>query len=79
MAVRKFLFDCYNPMEVVPIVLYSSIKFDDKGKPTYGFYTHTSMEGTIQVPAKSPDGMLKEDFIPNDLGLVVEAINEYYN
>lgn len=78
-TIGKMLDDCYNPMEVVPIVLYSSIKFDDKGKPTYGFYTHTSMEGTIQVPAKSPDGMFKEDFIPNDLGLVVEAINEYYN
>ena len=68
----------YNPMEVVPMVLYSAIKFDEKGKPTYGFYTHASMEGTIQIPAKTPNEMFTEDFIPNDLGAVVKAMNEYY-
>lgn len=68
----------YNPVEVVPMVLYSSIKYDDKGKPTYGFYTHRCMEGTIEIPAKSPDEMFAEDFIPNDLGAVVTAMNEYY-
>ena len=47
----------YNPMEVVPMVLYSAIRFDDKGKPTYGFYTHATMEGTIQIPAKTPNEM----------------------
>ena len=69
----------YNPVEVVPIVLYSDIVFNDKGEATYGFYTHRSMKGTIQIPAKSPADMFTEDFIPNDLGLVVKAINEYYN
>ena len=68
----------YNPVEVVPMVLLSSIKYDDKGKPTYGFYTHRCMEGTIEIPAKSPDGMFEEDFIPNDLGVVVKAMTEYY-
>lgn len=68
----------YNPVEVVPMVLYSSIKYDDKGKPTYGFYTHRCMEGTVEIPAKSPDEMFTEDFIPNDLGAVVKAMNEYY-
>ena len=68
----------YNPMEVVPMVLYSAIKFDEKGKPTYGFYTHASMEGTVQLPAKTPNEMFAEDFIPNDLGAVVKAMNEYY-
>ena len=68
----------YNPMEVVPMVLYSAIKFDEKGKPTYGFYTHASMEGTVQIPAKTPNEMFDEDFIPNDLGAVVKAMNEYY-
>lgn len=68
----------YNPMEVVPMVLYSAIKFDEKGKPTYGFYTHASMEGTVQIPAKTPNEMFAEDFIPNDLGAVVKAMNEYY-
>ena len=68
----------YNPMEVVPMVLYSAIKFDEKGKPTYGFYTHATMEGMIQIPTKTPNEMFDEDFIPNDLGAVVKAMNEYY-
>lgn len=69
----------YNPVEVVPMVLYSAIKYDDKGNPQYGFYTHRCMEGTVEIPAKSPDGMFEHDFIPNDLGMVVKAMNEYYN
>ena len=66
-------------MEVVPMVLYSTVLYDDKGQASYGFYTHRFMHGTIEIPAKSPDGMFEEDFIPNDLGLVVQKINEYYN
>ena len=68
----------YNPLEVVPMVLYSSVQYDDKGNAKYGFYTHRTKEGTIEIPAKSPSGMFEEDFIPNDLGLVVDAIKNYY-
>ena len=68
----------YNPVEVVPMVLYSAIKYDEKGNATYGFYTHRCMEGTVEIPAKSPADMFEEDFISNDLGLVVKAMNEYY-
>ena len=68
----------YNPVEVVPMVLYSAIKYDDKGNASYGFYTHRCMEGTVEIPAKSAEGLFDEDFIPNDLGLVVKAMNEYY-
>lgn len=68
----------YNPLEVVPMVLYSSVVYDDKGQAKYGFYTHRFKEGTVEIPAKTPDGMFDEDFIPNDLGLVVKAMNEYY-
>ena len=77
-TVGAMLDNQYNPIEVVPMVLYSAIKFDDKGKPTYGFYTHATMEGSVQIPAKTPDEMFTEDFIPNDLGAVVKAMNEYY-
>ena len=69
----------YNPLEVVPMVLFSAVKFDDKGNASYGFYTHRCMQGTIEIPAKSPDGMFEEDFIPNDLGYVTTKMNEYYN
>ena len=68
----------YNPVEVVPMVLYSAIKYDDKGQATYGFYTHRFMDGTVEIPAKSPEGMIEEDFIPNDLGIVATAMKEYY-
>lgn len=69
----------YNPIEVVPMVLYSAVKFDDKGKATFGFYTHRVVEGIVEIPAKTPDEMFDEDFIPNDLSVVVKAMNEYYN
>lgn len=68
----------YNPVEVVPMVLYAAIKYDDKGNAHYGFYTHRCMEGTVEIPAKSPDGMFEQDYIDNDLQAVVNAMNEYY-
>lgn len=60
------------------MVLYSSIKYDDKGNASYGFYTHRCMEGGVEIPAKSPDEMFKDDFIPNDLAYVTKAMDEYY-
>ena len=77
-TIGKLLDTQYNPIEVVPMVLYSSVRYDDKGNATYGFYTHRTKEGSIEIPAKTPDGMFEEDFIPNDLGLVVKAMNSYY-
>lgn len=78
-TIGKMIDDCYNPIEVVPMVLYSSIKYDEKGNPQYGFYTHRCMEGAVEIPAKTPDGMFEQDFISNDLGIVVKAMQEYYN
>lgn len=69
----------YNPVEVVPMVLYSSIQYDEKGTAKYGFYTHRIMQGTIEIPAKSPDGMFEDDFIENNLSIVVKKMEEYYN
>lgn len=68
----------YNPVEVVPMVLYSSVRYDDKGNAQYGFYTHRCKEGMIEIPAKTPADMFEDDFIPNDLGIVVKAMQEYY-
>ena len=78
-TVGKLIDSSYNPVEVVPMVLFSSVKYDDKGNASYGFYTHKCMEGNVEIPAKSPDEMFEENFIPNDLGYVVKAMNEYYN
>lgn len=78
-TIGKLLDSQYNPVEVVPIVLYSSVIYDEHGKASYGFFTHRHKEGTTVIPAKSPDGMFDQDFIPNDLGAVVKAIDAYYN
>ena len=77
-TVGNLVDNCYNPLEVVPMVLYSSVKYDDKGNTQYGFYTHRCKEGVVEIPAKTPDEMFEEDFIPNDLGYVVKKMNEYY-
>ncbi len=77
-TIGKLLDTQYNPVEVVPMVLYSSVKYDDKGNASYGFYTHRTKEGNVEIPAKTPAEMFEEDFIPNDLGLVVKKMAEYY-
>lgn len=68
----------YNPVEIVPVVLYSDVLFDENGIPKYGFFTKRSLKDGVEIPAKSPDGMFTDSFIPNDLGLVVKAMTEYY-
>lgn len=78
-TVGKLLDNQYNPIEVVPMVLYATVKYDEQGTPQYGFYTHATKEGSIEIPAKSPDGMFADNFIPNDLGEVVKAMDAYYN
>ncbi len=77
-TVGKLLDKMYNPLESVTTTLIALPKYDNDGNPTYGFYTHRCKIGGIVLPAKSPDGMFDEDFIPNDLKYVVDKMNEYY-
>ena len=77
-TIGKLLDTTYNPIEVVPIVLYSDIRYDEKGKAQFGFYTHRIMCGQIEIPSKTPDEMFEEDWVPNDLQLVVTKMNQYY-
>ena len=77
-TIGKLLDSTYNPVEVVPMVLYSQVKYDDKGGSTYGFYTHRCIDNNVIIPAKSPADMFEDDFIPNDLQYVVNKMNEYY-
>jgi hypothetical protein len=58
--------------------LFCQPKYDENGIPKYGFYTHRCRINGVEIPAKSPDGMFEEDFIPNDLKYVVDKMNEYY-
>lgn len=78
-TVGNMVDNAYNPLEVVSTVLYSDVKFDDKGKAEYGFYTHRQIINGVVIPAKTPAGMFEQDFIPNDLGIVVKAMSEYFN
>lgn len=54
-------------------VLFAEIKEGEDGKPNYVFQTHS--DGT--TTAKSPMGCFEEDYIPNDLQLVLDKIAEY--
>ena len=57
------------------VVLYGKSTFDNKNGAQRNFVTN--MDG--QYPAKSPFGMFDELYIKNDLGLVIDTMNEYYN
>ena len=78
-SVGKLLDKLYNPVENVTVVLFAQPIYDDKGNPKFGFYTHRKKMNGIELPSKSPDGMFEEDFIPNDLAVVIKAMQEYYN
>lgn len=50
---------------------------EEDGKKILKKYFVTNFDG--QYPAKSPYGMFPDIYISNDLGYVVEKINEYYS
>lgn len=56
-------------------VLYTQVDTDKDGKSTYQFLTNRK----DLYPAKSPDGMFEDLLIPNDLSIVLEKVNKYYN
>lgn len=73
----KMIEDHYNPLEVVPICLYCKPSLE-KGQTVYQFYTHKAIIGTAEIPAKTPEGMFDTDTIPNDLAVVFQAMDNYY-
>jgi len=77
-TVGKLLDKIYSPEENVSVLLYAQPIFDDKGKASFGFYTHKKRVNGIEIAAKSPEGMFKEDYIPNDLKFVTDSLLEYY-
>lgn len=78
-TVGRLLDKMYDPLENVTITLFSEPIYDDKGNPTFGFHTRRKQIGNIELPCKTPEGMFEEDFIPNDLNLLVQTMNKYYN
>jgi len=75
--VGKMVEDHYNPIEVVPICLYCKPTFEKNGEAAYQFFTQKVMLDSVEIPAKSPEGMFDLK-IPNDLSIVINAMNSYY-
>ncbi len=55
-------------------ILYAGVTTEGS-KIKYGFKTHGDGTSTC----KSPIGLFKDDFIPNDMGFVLKKMQEYYN
>lgn len=64
----------FVPESFSTVVLYSHVEVIPGQKPTYHFRTTTNGKDTC----KSPIGMFTEETIPNDLQLVTNTIDNYY-
>lgn len=75
----KMLSDKVNLAGLFTVVLYTNVKTTMQGS-TYSFVTNQYIDDRgIHVMAKSPRGMFEERLIPNDLGHVLDKIDEYNN
>ena len=59
---------------LLTVCLYTNVE-ETKDGAIYSFVTNRYKK----MPAKSPEGMFSDLKIPNDLQLVVDTLNEYYN
>jgi hypothetical protein len=71
----KMLDNQINLEGLFTICLYTHVEEAKDGTTSYNFVTNRFKK----YPAKSPDGMFSEIKIPNNLQIVVDTINEYYN
>jgi len=71
----KMLDNQINLEGLFTICLYTHIEEQKDGTASYNFVTNRFKK----YPAKSPDGMFDQVKIPNNLQLVVNTIDEYYN
>lgn len=77
-TVGKLLDEKYNIFENVDVILFAEPQVMGN-TVKYGYYTNLAQgKGGAYVPAKTPMGMFKDIFIPNDLQMVADAINNYY-
>ena len=76
----KMLEDKVNPIGMFTTVLFTTHKTSLQGVTSYYFITNKHVdERGILIPAKSPIGMFDDKLIPNDMGLVLQKMNEYNN
>lgn len=74
-TVGKMVQDYITPEGKYDIVLFGKQTMGEDKKVVKQFVTN--FDG--QYPSKSPVGMFEEQYIPNDLGYVIEKVEEYYN
>lgn len=73
------LSDKVNLAGLFTIVLYTNVKTNMQGT-TYSFVTNQYIDDRgVYVMAKSPRGMFDEILIPNDMGFVLQKVEEYNN
>lgn len=72
----KMVDEYITPEGKFDITLIGKSRFDSSTKKVVKEYLTNEDEFTSS--AKSPYGMFKDLLIPNDLGLVVDTVNEYY-
>jgi hypothetical protein len=72
----KMVNDYITPEGKFDIVLYGKQSYDEQSKIVTKQFV-TNYDG--QFPAKSPVGMFKDTYIPNDLGVVIDVVNKYYD
>jgi hypothetical protein len=71
----KMLDNQINLEGLFAICLYTNVEENKDGTANYSFITNRYKK----YPAKSPDGMFADIKIPNNLQIVVDTIDEYYN
>ncbi len=70
----KMLDNHFNLEGLFAICLYTHTEESKDGVVSYNFVTNRFRK----YPAKSPDGMFEDIKIPNNLQLVLDKVNEYY-
>lgn len=71
----KMLDNQINLEGLFTICLYTHVEEQKDGSASYNFVTNRFKK----YPAKSPEGMFTEVKIPNNLQIVVDTIDQYYN
>lgn len=74
-TVGKMVDDYLTLEGLFTVILYTNVSKGADNKPEYKFVTNNDGES----PAKSPIGMFKELYIPNDLSFVSHSIDAYNN
>jgi hypothetical protein len=73
-TIGRFLDEKIELPGMFTVLLYTKTTWQDQSKKmTYEFVTNRD----VSYPSKSPYGMFKDLYIPNDLGLVAQCIDKY--